>query len=128
MLKMKGLTALTAHTLRPGGTYGDKGDIWGQWGIMGTVGIFTQFVLENTLDLHSNQQGEPGRVDHAHIGPHLIWKCSATSGDTIYILPKPCVRVYFSQTSRHSLKGFKSHSVLQNAWMRNRFLLFSKPF
>ena len=32
MLKMKGLTALTAHALRPGGRYRDSGNIWVQWG------------------------------------------------------------------------------------------------
>ena len=46
MLKMKGLTALTAHThsgpvedMGTRGTYGDSG------GFMGKVRIFTQFVL-----------------------------------------------------------------------------------
>ena len=75
MLKMKGLTALTAHALRPGGTYGDKGDIWGQWGIYGESENFYSvcFIKISTLDPFKSGGGaERGRSDHTHIGPHLI--------------------------------------------------------
>ena len=72
MLKMKGLTALTAHTLRPGGTYGDKGDIWGQGGIYGeSEDFYPVCFIKYIGPIQIRRGAERGRSDHTHIGPGL---------------------------------------------------------